>query len=387
METEIAPRIALFSGNYDYTKDGSNQALNLLVAFLERERIAVRVYSPTADHPAFVHAGTVVSVPSIRIPTRREYRVALGLPREIIADIRAFRPNLFHLSAPDPLGLRAQSLARKWAIPTVASVHTRFESYLRYYHLGWLECSAKAYLKHIYRRCAQIYAPSESAAEALRRDGACADVRIWSRGIDTEVYSPTRKDRKWLVELGIRANEVVVLFVGRLVLEKGLRVFAETIRLLEIRNIPHRVLVVGQGPRGDWFRRLMPRAVFAGPLKGEELARAYASADIFFNPSTTETFGNVTLEAMASGIPTVCADAIGSKSLVLHGTTGYLCSDLASAYGDRIVYLIANPAVRTALGVAAHRRSRSFQWENANQELLKCYREVIARSRGATKAA
>src|SRR5215210_6369190 len=130
-------RVALFSGNYNYLREGANQALNRLVDDLESGGDArFRIYSPVTDSPAFEPAGTLVAVPSIPLPVRSEFRLALGLPRAIRDDVRRFSPHLVHVSTPDILGTRAQTFAKQLGVPVVASMHTRFETYLDYYGLG-----------------------------------------------------------------------------------------------------------------------------------------------------------------------------------------------------------------------------------------------------------
>ena len=374
-----APRIALFSGNYNYVRDGANQALNRLVDFLGRQQIAVRVYSPTAKTPAFAHAGQLVSVPSVAIPRRKEYRLALGLPDNIKRDIAQFRPNIVHLSAPDALGYSALQFSRRLGIPAVASVHTRFETYLGYYGLQWLEPYALKYLRHFYGQCAQIYAPAEGMAQVLRAQGMSHDIRLWGRGVDGLLFNPGRREPAWRQSLGFADTDIVVAFVGRLVLEKGLGLFADAVDAAAARNSRVKVLVVGDGPEAGWFKARLPAAKFIGFLSGEALARAYASADIFFNPSTTETFGNVTLEAMACGIPAICANATGSASLVVHGETGFLAAEnTAREFSDYISGLATNADLRRAMGAAARNRSETYDWDHILSGVLANYREVLA---------
>jgi len=376
--TAMTPRVALFSGNYNYTRDGANRALNRLVDFLERRGVAVRVYSPTGDRPAFAHAGDLVSVPSMAIPNRKEYRLALGLNARIKEDLRAFRPNLFHLSAPDVLGYKALKLARAWNIPAVASVHTRFETYLQYYGWGFAEPIVTRYMRWFYRACAQIYAPSESMGEVLRAEGMSNDVRIWGRGVDSHVFSPERRDTAWRAGHGIADTDIVIAFVGRLVLEKGLDVVADVMDVLTKRNVAHKVLIVGDGPERERLQKRLPDAIFTGHLEDEALARAYASADLFFNPSRTETFGNVTLEAMASGVPPVCAKATGSMSLVLHGTTGFLSEKATIAeYADYMGELVRNHNLRRAFAQASRQRALNYNWDKILGEVLANYCEVL----------
>ncbi|MGZ8999219.1 MAG: glycosyltransferase, partial [Allosphingosinicella sp.] len=163
-------RIALFSGNYNYLREGANQALNRLVEHLEAKRgYRVRVYSPVSDTPAFKPKGTLVPVPSIALPVRNEFRLALGLPKPVRNDIRAFAPDLIHVSTPDILGTRAQSLAKRMKVPILASMHTRFETYLAYYGLNLLTPVAQAHLRRFYRRSDYVLCPTPSLAADMNK--------------------------------------------------------------------------------------------------------------------------------------------------------------------------------------------------------------------------
>ena len=371
-------RVALFTGNYNYVRDGANQALNRLVASLLRQGAAVRIYSPTVKEPAFEPVGDLVSVPSIPVPGRAEYHAPIMIPPRVKRDLRHFGPNIFHVSSPEVLGHRAVSLARKWNLPVVASVHTRFETYFRYYNMAFVEPLVEAALRRFYRRCDAIYAPSESMAQLLRDQRMSYNVGIWSRGIDTEIFNPNRRDLAWRRSLGIFDDEPAIGFVGRLVMEKGLDVFSDAVDRLEQSGVPHRVLVVGDGPARDWFARRLPTAIFTGFQQGADLGRAVASMDILFNPSVTETFGNVTLEAMACGLPVVAAHATGSASLVADGVTGRLIAPGAiGAFRDALAHYCKDLDARAAAGKAGQAVCNRYGWEQVNQTLIESYLRIV----------
>ena len=288
-------RIALFSGNYNYERDGVNQALNRLVAYLLGQGAAVRIYSPTIDPPAFPPTGDLVSVPSLAVPGRSDYRLAKGLPGYLREDIRRFSPNCFHVSAPDILGHRAVSMARSVGLPVLASMHTLFETYPGYYGMGFLERPAVTILRRFYNRCDAIVTPTDDMADRLRGQGVTRPISVWERGVDHGQFNPSRRDNGWRRGFGIADDELVIGFVGRVVLEKGLDVFADVSAELTRRGVAHRVLVVGDGLAREWLAGQLPEAIFAGFQMGDDLGRATASMDIFLNPSVTETFGNVTL--------------------------------------------------------------------------------------------
>lgn len=379
-------RVALFSGNYNYLREGANRALNKLVGYLEREAdCTIRVYSPVTDTPAFEPEGTLVPVASIALPVRSEFRLALGLPRSVRDDLCHFAPDIVHVSTPDLLGLRAQSWAIRQNVPILASMHTLFESYLEYYRLGWLRPVLEGHLHRFYRRADYVVGPTPALVAMLHalRGDACASV--WSRGIDRDMFSPGKRDMAWRRAHGIQDDEVAVLFFGRLVLEKGIDVYREVLVSLQApttANTNARIcaLVIGAGPARSSLNAL-GRVVLTGHLDGDDLARAVASADIMLAPSTTETFGQVVLEAMASGLPVVSADAPSSRALIEGGKTGILCRPTAiDDYVAAIEGLAAEPGLRKAMGDAARSASAAYSWDAASQSVAKVYRALIAQT-------
>ena len=373
-------RIALFSGNYNYVRDGANQALNRLVGYVLRQGAKVRVYAPMVDNPAFPPTGDLVGLSSVTIPKRREYRIATGLSDEVRRDLAEFAPNIVHISSPDIAAHRAVSWARDRGIATVASVHTRFETYLSYYHLQFLEPALRALMRRLYRRCDAILAPAESTAAVLRAQRMSRSIHIWSRGVDREQFNPGRRDSKWRRKLGIADNELAVVFLGRLVLEKGLEEFAAALDLLEERGVPHHALIIGDGPARAWFEERMPSGVFVGHQVGDDLARALASGDVFLNPSVTEAFGNVTLEAMACGLPVVAAEATGATSLVEDDRNGILCDPGdTDTYADALERYARDPELRARHGQAGLALARTRDWDEINSVVVGVYQRVIAR--------
>lgn len=378
-------RIALFSGNYNMTVDGANRALNRLVEYVQRNGATVRVYSPTSDKPAFEPQGTLVPLPSVAIPLRPEYRFPTGLSRRIIADIEAFDPHIVHLASPD-LASRA---ATRWAVargtPVIASVHTRFETYWRYYRLGLLEKPSEAWIRQLYRRCDALVTPSAGMVDVLRQQGMNDDISLWERGVDREVFSPDRRDPAWRRAHGIADNAIAIGFLGRLVMEKGLDVFADALAELSRRGSEPAVLVIGDGPARGWFAERLPNAAFVGFQGGTDLGRAVASMDVLFNPSVTETFGNVTLEAMACGVPVVAARATGSTSLVEDGVNGTLVppGDI-TGFADALAAYISDPALRAKHGAAGAKKSHAYTWDAINQTMAETYLRLIAARRSAS---
>jgi phosphatidylinositol alpha 1,6-mannosyltransferase len=380
-------RIALFSGNYNYVRDGANQALNRLVGYLLRQGASVRVYSPTVDEPAFTPTGDLVSVPSMAIPNRPEYRIPLTLSPRVKRDLDAFTPNVVHISSPDRVARQAAKWARRRNLPVLCSVHTRFETYFRYYNLALVEPLMVAWLRKLYRKCDALVAPSESFAQVLREQRMNYDIDIWSRGVDRDIFNPQRRDLEWRRDHGMADNVPVIGFLGRLVMEKGLDVFSDTIDQLNRRQVQHKVMVIGEGPARGWFESRLPDAAFVGFQGGSDLGRAVAAMDMLFNPSVTETFGNVTLEAMACGLPVVAAKATGSQSLVLDKVSGRLIPPGAiNQYADALQAYCTDEELRAKHCDAGEQRSLEYSWDAINQTVADTYIRLI-RQRAARSIA
>lgn len=369
-------RVALVTSSYAYIQDGVALTLNRLVAFLEARGVEVLVFTPTSETPGFAYPGEVVSVASIPMPLRPEYRLAVGLPKAARDRLEGFRPDIIHIAVPDILGHQALALGDKLGIPVVASYHTRYETYLSHYGLGVMTGFVGDIISAFYRRCREVYVPSQSMAEALALAGA-GEVRLWTRGVDTVRFDPARRSAEWRAEYGIGESEIVVLFASRLVREKRLATLTDMFDRLRAAGVACRAVIVGDGPERQALEAAMPDALFLGFLTGDALSDAYANADIFVFPSDTETFGSVTLEAMASGLPTLCADATGSRSLVEPGVTGFLePADSGEAFFARARQLIEDAGLRRSMSRAARGRSLLFTWDAAMETLLDRYRMV-----------
>ncbi len=376
-DKERALRVALVTSSYNYIADGVALTLNRLVGYLESQGVQVRVFTPVAPQPAFAHQGMLVPVPSFPLPGRPEYRLALGMAGYVKRQLLDFAPDIVHIAVPDLLGHAALSLATAHGIPAVASYHTRYETYLRHYwYLAPLEGVLKRMLRRFYGACREVYVPSESVREALLADGLRDNFKPWPRGIDTARFAPDKRSTAWRARLGIGPDEKVILHVSRLVREKRLDTLTKALNQV---TLPHRVVIVGDGPDRGFVQRELPQALFTGFLEGDELATAYASSDIFVFPSDSESFGNVTLEAMASGLPCICADATGSRSLVVAGETGYLAhADDAIGFARHVTALVQDNELRGRMGQAARARALRFSWDETLARMLGYYRALLA---------
>jgi phosphatidylinositol alpha 1,6-mannosyltransferase len=373
-------RVALFAGNYNYMRDGASLTLNRLVDYLERQNIEVLVFSPEGKKPAFKHNGKLIGTPSIPmlIPGRDEYRISTSFPNFAKEKLEEFNPNLIHVATPDILNSGAIKWAQENRVQLVGSYHTHFTSYFNYYGLNPIEFLIWQFIKWFYGQCTHVYVPSMSMIEELEEQGITKGLKVWARGVNTELFSPAKRDMEFRRSIGIEDDEIVVTFVSRLVWEKELRTYVESLKRVQAKNPKIRALIVGAGQAQKEVEEMLPNAHFTGFVTGEELARAYASSDLFLFPSHTETFGNVTLEAMASGLPCLVADAIGSKSLVNDGVNGkWAEKQNVKDFTEKLEWLISDENRLKEMGDKSREMAVEYEWDKINAGLVENYREAM----------
>lgn len=380
-------RAVIVVGNYVNVVDGVALTYARLVRARTRAGDRVMVLAPDGPRRARDPDGgaVFVPVPSVPVLVQPEYRLALGIPRSTRRELERFEPELIHVGSPDLAGAAALDFAAAHGVPAVASYHSEIARYLRFLPLPGisafgplLERGVWAWVRRFYNRCRHVYAPSESMLSVLRARGIESELRVWGRGVDTEAFDPARRDMSWRRELGIPDDVPLVLFVARLRWEKGLADLAAVLAGLARTGCPHHSAIAGAGPARAALERRCPDTHFLGELAHPELARAYASADLFLYPSTTETFGAVTLEAMASGLPTICADATGSDALVIPGETGELvpAGDVRAAV-EVVSALLRDPARRQAMGRAARAQAKTLSWARSLEQLDRHWRDAL----------
>jgi glycosyltransferase involved in cell wall biosynthesis len=233
-------------------------------------------------------------------------------------------------------------------------------------------------MRRFYHRCEVVMAPAESTAVILRAQRMNRDIALWARGVDREQFNPERRSMEWRRSIGIADDEMVIAFLGRVVMEKGLDVFADAIHAFERRGRKYRVLVIGEGPAQGWFQDQLPNAIFTGLLTGNELSRALASSDLLLNPSITEAFGNVTLEAMACALPVIAAEATGATNLVRDKVTGMLVDGTEpDEFADALEAYASDPDLRRRHGEAALAIARTMDWDSINATVIRVYVHAI----------
>lgn len=319
---------------------------------------------------AGAHPYPVVRVPSLPVPRYRSFRV--GLPGPALTDaVVGFAPDLVHLASPFVLGARGAELAGRLRLPAVAVYQTDLPSFLRAYRLPVAAPAAWRWLRRIHNRAARSLAPSRAAAATLAAHGV-ARIWHWPRGVDTGQFSPAHRSER-LHALLAPAGELVVGYVGRLAPEKRVELLAGASRLPGVR-----VVVVGDGPARRELGRALPGAVFLGERHGAQLARIYASLDLFVHTGPYETFGQTVQEALASGVPVVAPAAGGPMDLVVPGHNGALVRPGDQAAVTRAVAGLAADRARLSGYAAAARDSVAGRsWAAVGDALIDHYRAVL----------
>jgi glycosyltransferase involved in cell wall biosynthesis len=372
-------RVAYFTESLYPHVDGVSRTLARLFETLEGEGIDFQVFSPFLPDDSVGWSGKVHEVRHFPLLMNPGYRLSFPGGGAARRALEAFQPDLVHVVSPTPMAVWAQRWARRAHVPSVASFHTHFVSYFRYYGIQPLERFGWSLIRRFYRRAARVYAPSWSIIHELREEGV-ENLELWSRGIDLSAFSPSFRDPA--IRDLVRADEhtPLLLLVSRLVKEKDLADLVEVDAELRRRGVPFRLAVVGDGPMRAELEESLPDAYFAGHQSGESLARWYASAEVFVFPSTTETLGNVVLEALASGLPAVVVDRGGPRDLVEHGVSGFVAraNDIADI-ADQVEHLLTDAAIRVAMGQAGIASAAERDWGAINRRLIRSYQDVLNR--------
>ncbi len=370
-------RVVYFTESLYPLVDGVSRTLARLFDTLLDEGVDFRVVSPFVPTEPVAWSDRIIPVPFVHFPPYPDYRVSRPGGRALRERLDEFDPTLVHVVSPTPMAIWAQRWARRRGIPSVASFHTHFVSYFRYYGVRFLEPLGWRGLRWFYDRSERVYAPTRTIAAELAAHHI-GPVELWSRGIDLDAFDPALRDPGLRESLGGDETTPVLLMVSRLVKEKDLEDLIGLDHELRSRGTSFRFVLVGDGPMRDELEAALPQAHFAGQLTGAELARWYASADVFIFPSTTETLGNVVLEALASGLPAVVVDQGGPQDLINDGETGFIApaKDIASI-ADRLQPLLEDETLRVRMGGEARRSARGRDWRIINRGLINSYRALL----------
>jgi len=371
-------RIALVTDTYTPQVNGVTTVVHRIVESVRAAGHPVAIVAPR--YPSG-DTGTLdeLRIPSVPFPPYPSIRLSLPYRRRVFAHLDRFAPDVVHVATEGPLGTLGRRYALQRDVPLVTSFHTHFPAYARHYGVPVLAPLVWRWLVHFHRPARMIHTPGEAVQDELVGHGLSRTV-VWGRGVDTRHFYPGRSDAGWRRWLGGSKDVAIVLHVGRLAAEKNLRVLIDAWQRAYHRLGRRAAFVIaGDGPEAA---KVMTRAPFVrrlGFLDRDNLAVLYASADLCVLPSRTETCGLVALEAMASGLPVIAADAGGLRESVRPEESGLLVSpDDPAGFADGIVALVGDPARRQRLALGARRTAETRDLRGENRELLQQYAAIAA---------
>lgn len=378
-------RVAIITENFLPKLDGVTRTLARLLEHLQINGHETLLLGPDSGMEKYAGA-ELIGTAGLPFPFYPELKFNFFRPL-FMRRLSEFRPDIVHLVDPVILGATGVAAARVLNLPLISSYHTNLAAYCEHFGFGLLTRPMWLYNRFIHSQCALTFCPSPSTASMLRLQGF-EHLRIWPRGVDMELFYPARKNAElrssWLSGRDHPENKTLLLYVGRVSWEKNLRLLIQAYQSMDHTNC--HLVIVGDGPAYAEVQQAladMP-VTFTGYLSGPELAAAYASADVFAFPSYTETFGQVVLEAMASGLPIVGLRSEGVCDLVEDGHTGFLLDmrtmneeELVAGYRERLQCLIHNQTLRHEMSITATAHAHRHTWHEAMECLVRGYYEVI----------
>ncbi len=369
-------RIAIFTETFLPATDGVVTRLRYTLEELSRMDDDMLIIAPKYGEGPGSYAGAPIHrVASVPFPPYPQIKLAPPNPG-VGKALRSFRPDLIHAVNPFILGMGTPYYARRLKVPLVASYHTNVATYARYYRLGFSYEATRWYTRQLHNRAEINLCTSRSTMDYLLREGI-KQVRLWPQGVDARLFHPDKASEEWRERLSAgHPSDKLLLYVGRLAPEKGI----ERLKVV-LREVPGaRLAIVGDGPaRRDLEREFAGTpTIFTGLLHGEDLAAAYASADVFLFPSTTETLGMAMIEALASGLPVVAARSGASHEVVSEGKNGLLYeADSAASFVTAVRTLFSDDTLREALARGARATAEERDWGSSTRTLRGYYEEAL----------
>ncbi len=359
-------RVAVVTETYPPEVNGVAMTIARMVEGLQRRRHRVQLIRPrqnAAENPASSDQFEEVLKPGISIPRYDGLKMGLPAKQALFRLWSLRRPDVVHIATEGPLGWSALAAASKLKLPVSTGFHTNFHSYSRHYGVGFMKKPIAAYLRKFHNRALATLVPTEDLRLELAAQGF-ENLHVVSRGVDTRMFTPGRRSaelrRSWVAA----QDAPVALYVGRLAAEKNLPVVVEAFEAMRAAAPATKLIMVGDGPERKELQNRHPRVIFAGTRTGDELAAHFASADVFLFPSMTETFGNVTLEAMASGLAVIAFDYAAAQQYVGHEVSGLLAPFGDAAAFTRLAAALATDPERIAtLRAQARTVAERIDWE------------------------
>jgi len=388
---ELAPRdanlrVAMVSETYPPEVNGVARTIGLMVEGLCALGHAVQLVRPRQHRADKAAEGTdfhELLRPGIPVPRYTQLKMGMPGSRALVRAWTDWRPDLVHIATEGPLGWSALAAARKLELPVVTDFHTNFHAYSRHYGVSWLRRPIAGYLRHFHNRADCTLVPTEELAQQVD-DAILERLRVVGRGVNPKVFSPERRSRALRASWGADNDTLVVLCVSRFAPEKNFPLVIEAYEAMRRLRPGTKLVLVGDGPLLEELRRANVGCVIAGRLVNGELSAHYASADVFLFPSITETFGNVTLEAMASGLGVVAYDYAAARRHLEHGRSALLAPfDDRAAFITQAERLAHEPLLARELGRAARTVAERVTWAH----IVKDFEGVLLEAAGSAEQA
>jgi glycosyltransferase involved in cell wall biosynthesis len=381
-------KVALVTETYPPEVNGVATTVARIVSGLLAEGHQVQVIRPRqgrSDHAVAARGGlSEVLTRGLPIPRYPELKMGLPARRALQKRWALDRPDVVHLATEGPLGWSALKAALGMGIPVVSEFRTNFHAYSRHYGVGFLQGAILGYLRRFHNQTACTMVPTSALAGTLEFS-RFERLQVVGRGVDTELFHPGRRCRELRASWKADDDTLVVLGVGRLAPEKNLGLLCDAFGRMAGVSRDVRLVLVGDGPSREWIQARCPEAILTGRRSGEDLARHFASADVLLFPSLTETFGNVTIEAMASGLGVVAFDYGAAGEVIRSGQTGWLAPYADSgAFLDLAAAVAADPRGRSAAGPLARQMACELGWGGIVAQVIRHYVEAIESGQSAT---
>jgi glycosyltransferase involved in cell wall biosynthesis len=360
-------RIALVTETYPPEVNGVAMTTQRMVDGLLGRGHAIQLVRPRqgpSDRAASGRRFEQVLVAGLTLPNYRDVRVGLPAVGLLERGWEAWRPDIVHVVTEGPLGWAALVAARRLRLPAVSDFHTNFHAYSTHYGFGLLRGVIGGYLRRFHNRSLVTFVPTRQLRAELEREGYRA-VEVVARGVDTALFDPARRSAELRRSWGLGPDDLAVLHVGRLAPEKNLPLVLSAFEAIRQRRPDARLVLVGDGPARSRLEGSHPAHLFAGMRTGPDLAAHYASGDLFLFPSQTETFGNVTLEAMASGLAVVAYDYAAAREHLVHAENGLLAGlGDAGGFERNAVRAATDPRLMAAIRREARLTAERVSWEH-----------------------
>lgn len=384
-------KVAFFAEILIEDFDGASRTMFQLIKRIPKEQFEFIFFCamPPKEDIGF----EVVQIPSLSIPFNTTYK--FGFPyfskSKITNRLDDFQPDIIHFASPTPLAALAKKYAIKNNIPVTAIYHTHFIAYIKYYfrHLPFLipyfYKMAARITRQFYNAPNQVYVPTQGIIDDLQF--ICQidnpNLKLWQRGIDPELFHPEKNDPAVLKDI-VKNDHPNILFASRLVWEKNLQTLIDLYKYYQSKNVAVNFIIAGDGVARKAAEQQMPNAHFLGMVDHETLSVLYASSDVYFFPSDTETFGNVVIEAMAAGLPCVVANGGGPKSFIKNGVNGFLCpTNDVTAYFEKIQQLLNDQSLRECFIEEGLKTTAAMNWDRLAsiyfQDLKKLSKRIISK--------